>query len=199
MAWHVEGQMHELCSCKILCPCWFGPAEPDQGWCSGAIVFDIERGSADGLDLGARKVVLAADWPGDFWAGDGTARLYLDENASPEQRKALEAIFSGQQGGPMEAVSSAVITTWLPAKTMPIAVSWGDTTTGSVGDVGTITSRRMKNEAGQAATVQGAAAMGAFQLERMEVARTAGSRWSDPEMRQWDADSGTTGPFAWST
>mgnify|MGYP003296123960 CR=1 FL=1 len=68
----------------------------------------------------------------------------------------------------------------------------------TVGEIGQITSQRMKNEAGQPATVQGAAAMGAFQLERMEVARTAGSHWADPEMRRWDADSGTVGAFAWN-
>jgi hypothetical protein len=198
MAWDIAGQMHELCRCKFLCPCWFGPAEPDQGWCSGALIFDVERGDADGVDLGGHTVVLLADWPGDFWAGNGTARLYLDDRATPEQRQALEAIFSGKQGGPMEPVSAAVISKWLPAQTAAIAVNWGDTTTGSVGAIGKITSQRMKNQAGQPATVQGAAAMAAFQLERLEVARTAGSHWADPDLRHWDADSGTTGPFSWS-
>jgi hypothetical protein len=198
MAWHIAGQMHEMCSCKFLCPCWFGPAEPDQGWCSGALVFDVQSGKADGLDLSARTVVFAADWPGDFWAGNGTARLYIDERATPEQRRALEGIFNGQSGGPMGPVSTALISKWLPSKTMPIEVNWGDQTTATVGDVGQLTSQRLKNEAGQPATVQGAAAMAAFNLERLEVARTAGSRWADPEMRRWEADSGTTGAFDWS-
>ena len=197
MAWRLAGQMHELCSCKFLCPCWFGPAEPDQGWCSGAIVFDVERGNADRLALDGHTVVLLADWPGDFWAGNGTARLYIDERTTPEQRQALEAIFSGQRGGPMEAVSG-LISKWLPAETAPIEVTWGDTTTATVGEVGQLTSQRLKNEAGQPATVQGAAAMGAFQLERLEVARAAGSHWADPQLRRWDADSGTVGAFEWS-
>lgn len=198
MAWRVAGQMHELCSCKFLCPCWFGPAEPDQGWCSGAIVFDVERGSANGVDLSGHTVVLIADWPGDFWAGNGTARLYIDDRTSPEQRRALEAIFSGKQGGPMEPIAAGVVSTWLPAETAPITINWGDTTTGSVGNVGQITSQRLKNQAGEPASIQGAAAMGAFQLTRLEVARTAGSHWAVPAMRTWDADSGTTGPFDWS-
>src|SRR6476619_4909110 len=119
MAWRVAGQMHETCSCKFSCPCWFGPAEPDQGWCSGALIFDVERGTADGLDLSGNPVLLLADWPRDFWAGNGTARLYIDERAGPEQRQALEAIFSGQQGGPMGVVSG-VISKWVPAQTPPI-------------------------------------------------------------------------------
>jgi hypothetical protein len=197
MAWRIAGQMHELCSCRFLCPCWFGPAEPDQGWCSGAVVFDVERGNADGLDLGGHTVVLLADWPKDFLGGNGTARLYLDERTSPEQRRVLEAIFSGQQGGPMGAVAS-LISTWLPAQTAAIEVNWGDTTTAIVGEVGQLTSQRLKNEAGEPATVQGAAAMAAFQVERLELARSAGSRWADPEMRRWDADSGTMAAFDWT-
>ena len=198
MAWRVAGQMHETCSCKFLCPCWFGPAEPDQGWCSGALVFDVERGDASGLDLSGHTVVLLADWPGDFWAGNGTARLYIDERATPEQRQALEAIFSGQQGGPMGVVSAAVISKWLPAQTAPITVDWGDTTTASVGDVGRLTSNLLKNEAGQTASITGAAAMGAFGLERLDPAPPADSSWADPEMRRWEGGSGTRAAFSWS-
>jgi hypothetical protein len=31
MAWHVKGKAREFCSCKMWCPCWIGPAQPDQG------------------------------------------------------------------------------------------------------------------------------------------------------------------------
>jgi hypothetical protein len=198
MAWRVTGQLHEVCSCKMLCPCWFGPAEPDQGWCSGALIFDVRQGEADGIDLSGSKVVFAADWPGDFWGGNGTARLYLDEAASPDQRRELEAIFSGKKGGPLEPVVAGVISQWLPAKTARIDVQWGDDTTATVGEVGRVQSKRMKSETGEAATVRGAAAMGAFQIESMEVARTAGTRWTDPDMRRWEGDSGTVSTFSWS-
>jgi hypothetical protein len=67
-----------------------------------------------------------------------------------------------------------------------------------VGNVGQLKSERMTNEAGQPATVQGAAAMGAFQPESMQVARTAGTRWPDPEMRSWEGDSGVVSTFSWS-
>jgi hypothetical protein len=40
--------------------------------------------------------------------------------------------------------------------------------------------------------------MGAFQLESMEVARTAGTSWTDPDMRRWEGDSGTVSNFNWS-
>ena len=41
--------------------------------------------------------MFAADWPN--FGGQGTARLYLDDQASPDQRRELEAVFSGQKGG----------------------------------------------------------------------------------------------------
>jgi hypothetical protein len=73
---------------------------PGSGlWCSGAILYDIEQGQIDGIDVGGSKVVFAADWPSNFFGGHGTARLYIDDQASPDQRRELEAVFSGQKGG----------------------------------------------------------------------------------------------------
>jgi hypothetical protein len=93
MAWNMTGQMLESCSCKMLCPCALGPAEPDQGWCAGALVFDIQRGQADGVSLDRTTVVLVVNMPGDFLGGNGTARLYVDEAASAAQRQELELTF----------------------------------------------------------------------------------------------------------
>jgi len=85
----------ELCSCKMLCPCWLGPeGDPDQGWCGGAFAFDIREGKSDGIDLSGTKAVIAAEWPGNFFAGGGTLRVYVDEVANAEQRRELEGIFA---------------------------------------------------------------------------------------------------------
>jgi hypothetical protein len=94
MAWQLSGRSMELCSCRMLCPCWLGSeGVPDQGWCGGALGFDIQRGSSDGVDLSGTKVALAAEWPGNFFGGNGTARLYISDAANAEQRRELEAIF----------------------------------------------------------------------------------------------------------
>jgi hypothetical protein len=93
MAWQITGRWIELCSCKMFCPCWFGPAEPDQGWCSGAVLADIQQGNSDGVNLSGRKVTFVGDWPKDFASGNGTARLYIDGGADVDQRRELEAIF----------------------------------------------------------------------------------------------------------
>ena len=67
MGWQLSGRSVELCSCKMLCPCWLGPeGTPDQGWCGGALGFDVQRGNSDGIDLGGTKVAFTAEWPGNF-------------------------------------------------------------------------------------------------------------------------------------
>jgi hypothetical protein len=199
MGWTVRGHSVELCSCKMLCPCWLGPeGEPDQGWCSGAFAFDVEEGAADGVELTGTKAVLFAEWPGNFFLGNGKARVYIDEAATSDQQSALEAIFSGKRGGHLEGLFGAVIAEWLPAQTAKIDIEWGESPSVSVGTVGTATLAPMKNPDGQPTTVRGAAAQAGFQLESMDLASSKGSRFADPDLRAWEGDSGTLHKFDWS-
>jgi hypothetical protein len=198
MAWQITGRWIELCRCKMFCPCWFGPAEPDQGWCSGAVLADIQQGNSDGVNLSGRKVTFVGDWPKDFASGNGTARLYIDGGADVDQRRELEAIFTGKKGGPWAVVASAVITKWLPTLTANIEIEWGELPSVRVGDFGQATLQPLKNPAGQPTTMQGADAMAAFELERIELARSDGSQWANPEMRQWESGgSGDVSTFNW--
>src|SRR3989304_5650084 len=149
MAWKVSGQSVELCSCKMLCPCWLGPdGEPDKGWGGGAFAFDIREGNSDGVDLGGSSVAFAAEWPGNFFGGNGTARLYVDEGAGADQRRELEAIFSGKKGGHLEGVFGAVITKWLPAQVTKVDIQWGDNPSVTVGSVGQARVQPMQGAAG---------------------------------------------------
>ena len=99
MAWRMTGRWLETCSCKMICRCTMGPAEPDQGWCSAAILLDIQQGDSDGVNLANTRAVWVIDLPGDFAAGNGTARVYLDERAGSVQRGELDAILTGKKGG----------------------------------------------------------------------------------------------------
>lgn len=199
MAWRVAGKSTELCSCKVMCPCWLGPeGEPDESWCSGAFAFDIEQGESDGVDLSGTRVALAADWPGNFFHGNGTGRLYLDARASDAQRRELEAIFSGQKGGVFGNVFAGVVANWLPAQVANVDLRWGDTTTLTVGDVATSQWKAMEDGAGHPTRVSGAVAHAALQLDGMQLAHAKGSRWADPDMRAWEGDSGTLHQFDWS-
>jgi hypothetical protein len=200
MAWQISGRNIELCSCKMVCPCLFGPeGEPDQGWCSAALGFSIDKGSSDGVDLAGTKVVLAADWPANFFAGNGKARLYIGKHANARQRAELEAIFTGKKGGLLEPLLGAVIAEWLPTEVTDIEITSGDKVTAKVGDAGRVSLVPMKDGAGNQATIRGAAAQAAFQFEHMGVASSKGSRWSDKGLRAWQGDSGTMQPFDWKS
>jgi hypothetical protein len=199
MAWQLSGRSMELCNCKMLCPCWLGPeGTPDEGWCAGAFGFDIERGSSDGVDLSGTKVALAAEWPGNFFGGGGIARLYIGDSASDAQRRELEAIFSGKKGGLFEGLWGAVISRWLPSETTKVDIGWGASPSLKVGSFGQATMTPLKDQAGKATRVEGAAAQAAFQLASMDLASSKGTRWSDPNMRQWQGDSGTLHQFSWN-
>ena len=197
MAWRITGQLLEACSCKMLCPCTLGPAEPDQGWCSGALVFQIQQGNSDGVNLGGSKVVFAVDLPGDFLSGNGTARLYIDEAASTDQRRELEAIFTGKKGGAFDALNS-LITKWLPMQVVKTELA-SDNTSAKVGTIGQLKLKSIKTEDGRQTTLQNAPVLVGFGVERSDLARGDGSQWSDPQMRRWQSGGhGAVSAFALS-
>jgi len=201
MAWRLTGQMIETCSCNMFCPCWYAVQElmiMDQGWCASAITFRTREGDSDGVGLGGRTVVLAIDFPGPtLFDGNATARLYVDQGADADQRRELEAICSGQKGGPM-AVIAGLVTKWLPARSAKIDVAdEGDAITIAVGDAGRVESRRMRDPQGQGFTLRGGGFVTGFGMEEVELA-PSGSRWTDPDLRQFETKSGARGEFTWS-
>jgi hypothetical protein len=205
MPWTLSGEMIETCSCNMLCPCWYGVQElmvMDQGWCASPILFRLRDGTADGVILSGLTLALALFFPGPtLYDGNATARLYLEETTTADQRSALEPIMQGQRGGPMQ-ILAGLITTWLPTQTTPIAVQeTNGTFQAKVGNVGQIHSQRLKNEAGQPMTMQnvGFAVALQFDQQRAELAPSKGTRWSDPDLpRQWESKSGAVGTFTWS-
>jgi hypothetical protein len=170
----------------MLCPCWLGPeGTPDLGWCAGVFAFDIREGESDGIKLDGSRVAFAAEWPGNFFGGNGTFRLYVDERTNDDQRRELEAIFSGRKGGHLEGLLGAVITRRLPATVAKIEIVWNDKPSVTVAGIGQATLRPLRDQAG-------------FLIDSMDLASSKGSRWADPEMRAWEGDSGTLHAFNWT-
>ena len=199
MAWQMDATMVEMCSCKALCPCWLGPdTKPDEGWCAGALVLDIGKGAVDGVDVSGCRAALVVRWPGNFFAGNGTGRVYVDSRSNDAQRSALEAVMSGQKGGMFGAVVAPAVTQWLPAKSATIELTQGEPWSLSVGDVGNATLTPYKDSSGRPATVSGTAAQEAFQSKSRELASAKGSRWTDADMPAWEADSGTRHTVSWT-
>lgn len=126
-AWQIAGEYLENCNCEVLCPCLLGPrdarggaaARPTEGHCDVPVVFRIERGRYGAVPLDGTHAALCISTPGPMGQGDWTAALYVDRAASPEQRAALEAIFSGGAGGVMARLA-ALVTTRRPTRVVPI-------------------------------------------------------------------------------
>lgn len=198
MAWHLNGEIVEVCSCKSACPCQLGPAEPDQGWCSAALTFAIKQGQSDGIDLSGRTVLFLIDLPGDFASGNGTVRLYFDKGAGARQQQELEAIFSGKKGGP-GAVLASLVSKWLPSEVAPITIGPGGDRAVTLGDIGHLKLQFIRDQAGHVASVHDAPVLGLIAISRADLGRGDGSRFAAPQMRAWDSGGhGSVSPFSWT-
>jgi len=96
--WDFEADYYTNCNCDWGCPCNFN-ARPTQGNCHGIGVWRIRKGRFGSTTLDG--VVFAASYffPGLVEQGNAVRRMYIDRQATADQRKALEAIDSGQHGG----------------------------------------------------------------------------------------------------
>jgi hypothetical protein len=109
MSWNVKGSYVETCSCDLICPC---NASFDHGavydYCRVVLAFNIREGEVEGTDVGGLKVAMIADTPKVMTEGNWRIGVFVDENASEEQAEKLVGVFSGQLGGPMEALAPLV-------------------------------------------------------------------------------------------
>ena len=96
--WSLEGEWINSCSCDSGCPCLFY-SDPTSGHCDAMDAFHIRKGKHGKVKLDGLNAVMVSKSPGNFWKGNWTAALYLDDKANTEQRTALETIFGGKAGG----------------------------------------------------------------------------------------------------
>lgn len=135
VSWKFTGDLEEACSCAAACPCWFD-SKPTKKTCNGFQAVFIKNGTygktkLDGLAIanavqspeGSSMMESFGDWNFSY--------LYVDESASPEQRKALEDI--GKQVFPI-AGSKKVEVRFVPI-TRKIEGKEHDITLGKYGTV----------------------------------------------------------------
>jgi hypothetical protein len=125
--WRLSGDYFENCNCDVLCPCLVSTgapltARPSRGTCDVAIAFHIDRGDYDGVPLDGLNVAVVAHAPGPMAEGNMTLAAYVDERADDRQAAAIEAIFSGAEGGPMAAFAP-LVGKHLGARKVPIRYS----------------------------------------------------------------------------
>jgi hypothetical protein len=136
MAWNVKGTYVETCSCDLFCPCNVSLAHgATYDYCRVTLVFNITDGEVDGTDVGGLKVAAIADTPKVMTEGNWRLGLFVDANASDEQAEKLTGVFTGQLGGPMEALGP-LIGEMLGVERVPIEVrEEGLTHSVKIGDV----------------------------------------------------------------
>src|SRR5271165_5565852 len=104
--YELEGQLLEACSCNTPCPCWIGE-DPDGGICKSFLAYHFDRGEIQGIDVSGQTLVKIVYIPGTSLAGNWRAVIYLDDKSSPEQRKVLLDVITGELGGPLASAEMA--------------------------------------------------------------------------------------------
>ena len=119
LKWHYKAEMINACNCDWGCPCNFN-SKPTNGFCDGVYAAKITTGSAGAVKLDGLKFVWAALWPGPIHEGKGTLKILIEERATKEQRKALDSILRGSEGGMPWGLFAATIDNWLDTGFVPV-------------------------------------------------------------------------------
>ncbi len=116
--WKLSGTYFEACNCDNACPCTFLSA-PTTGECTALVGWHIDNGNFSNINLDGLNVALAVHSPGHMLEVKWRAAVYLDENASEQQKDALTQIFTGQVGG-HTAILVSFVGEVLGIKSVPI-------------------------------------------------------------------------------
>jgi hypothetical protein len=109
MSWKVAGSYFETCSCDVVCPCTASLAlGATLDRCKVTLVFHLESGDVEGVDVGGLTVAAVADTPKVMTDGNWRVGVFIDAAASDEQAEKLGAVFSGALGGPMAALGPLI-------------------------------------------------------------------------------------------
>lgn len=123
--WWARGLLFESCNCQVVCP---GHVHFSQNCtherCIGYWALRFDEGRYAGTRLDGVRAVVAFECPRLMIAGGWTEVLLIEEEASPDQRAAVEAILRGEAGGPWE-VLARFVSEWLPTRFVPIEIEDG--------------------------------------------------------------------------
>jgi len=95
-AWKITGDLEEACSCAAACPCWFD-SKPTKKTCDGFQALFIKKGNYGKTKLDGLAIANMVQSPEgqsmmESFGNWNFSYLYIDEKATPEQRKALDDI-----------------------------------------------------------------------------------------------------------
>ena len=93
--WQITGRAFAHCNCAWGCPCQFHSL-PTKVQCEAVWAMRIDEGHFDDTRLDGLAWGVLIWWPGAVHEGNGKQQVFYDERATPEQRRALQAIASGE-------------------------------------------------------------------------------------------------------
>lgn len=109
MSWSVQGRYFENCTCDVPCPCTASMAlGADYDRCQVVLVFHVDAGDVDGVDVGGLTVAAVGDTPKVMSDGNWRLGVLIDAAATDEQADKLGGVFSGALGGPMAALAPLI-------------------------------------------------------------------------------------------
>jgi hypothetical protein len=107
MAYQLEGRLLEVCNCEVLCPCWIGEM-PDNGTCDAVIAYRIDSGMINDIEVSDHTLAVINHIPGNVLDGNWRVVVFVDDDATDEQRDAILAAFTGQLGGPLADLAQLI-------------------------------------------------------------------------------------------
>jgi len=102
MAYDLEGQLLEVCTCKILCPCWVGEAPDGDGTCQSINSWHIDKGVINGIDVTNLTIAGVNQIPGPVLEGGWKVIYFVDDKATAAQHDAMVNVWTGKLGGPVK-------------------------------------------------------------------------------------------------
>jgi hypothetical protein len=121
-SWRMEGESVVVCDCAWGCPCQFN-ALPTNGRCEALGVWEVREGTFGSTRLDGVRFARIYSWPGPIHEGNGTRQLIIEEGASDEQRRALDTLDGGAEGGAYFEVFAAVCPNRLDTVTASIELT----------------------------------------------------------------------------
>jgi hypothetical protein len=98
--WQIKGTYNESCASQGHCPYYFG--RPRNGGCRYFMVFRIQDGKVNGVDLSGITVIYQGDLPHatfqEVLERGSNGGIYVSDNATPEQRKVLDTFVVSSLG-----------------------------------------------------------------------------------------------------
>lgn len=101
MSWKIKGVVYEACAAEGHCPIWLGRDTSKP--CTSFMVLRIDEGHVDDVAIDGIMVVFLADLASNKFEEamvlGGEGGIYISDNATDEQRKALEPFLANNVPG----------------------------------------------------------------------------------------------------